>query len=66
MNKKGMAVAVGDIIEVNDKMQTGYSYILVAPAGECKDADFMPFFSPKQMLEMGTLKVGSGCQAYCP
>ena len=49
-------MAVGDIIEVNDKMQTGYSYILVAPVGECKDADFMPFFSPKQMLEMGVFE----------
>ena len=44
---------VGDIIEVNDKMQTGYRYKLVEPMGENFAADFKPIYSPQQMLEMG-------------
>jgi len=44
---------IGDIIEVNDKMQTGYRYELVAPVGEEFSDEFEPFYSPRQMLEMG-------------
>jgi len=49
-------VAVGDIIEVNDKMQTGYRYHLVAPVGESFAEEFQPYFSPQQMLEMGVFE----------
>ena len=41
------------IIEVNDHMQSGYRYTCVAPVGRKFDADFRPYYSPRQMLEMG-------------
>jgi len=49
-------MAVGDIIVVNDKMQRGYSYELVAPAGKGIAKDFQPHYSPRQMLEMGVFE----------
>ncbi len=44
---------MGKIIIVNDKMQQGYSYELVAPTGEDFHPEFKPELSPKQMLELG-------------
>lgn len=44
---------MGKIIIVNDKMQRGYSYELVAPTGEDFHPEFKPELSPKQMLELG-------------
>jgi hypothetical protein len=41
------------IIEVNDKMQQGYCYELVAPAGEDFHPDFKPQLTPRQMLALG-------------
>ncbi len=41
------------IIRVNDKMQTGYSYELVAPVGKKFDPEFKPELTPKQMLALG-------------
>ena len=38
---------------VNDRMQQGYSYDLVAPEGEAFDPEFAPELSPKQMLALG-------------
>jgi hypothetical protein len=38
---------------VNDKMQKGYSYYLVEPAGRNFHPDFSPELTPKQMLAMG-------------
>jgi hypothetical protein len=49
-------MAIGDIIEVNDKMQTGYSYELVASADNDFPPEFKPFYSPQQMLEMGVFE----------
>lgn len=49
-------MAIGDIIQVNDKMQTGYRYELVAPAGKHFAEDFRPHFTPKQMLELGVFE----------
>ncbi len=49
-------MAIGDIIEVNDKMQSGYCYELVAPVGDEFAKDFLPFYSPRQMLEMGVFE----------
>jgi len=46
-------MAVGDIIEVNDTMQTGYRYRCTAPVGEAFDEGFQPHYSPREMLEMG-------------
>lgn len=47
---------VGDIIQVNDKMQTGYRYALVASAGKGFPDTFQPHYSPKQMLEIGVFE----------
>ena len=40
-------------IVVNDKMQRGYRYILVKPAGREFDPRFTPDLTPKQMLALG-------------
>ena len=40
-------------IEVNDGMQTGYTYLLSEPAGRNFHPDFTPELTPKQMLELG-------------
>ena len=45
-----------NIIEVNDRMQTGYCYQLTAPEGEDFSPNFMPFYTPAQMLEMGVFE----------
>ena len=47
---------VGKVIEVNDKIQTGYRYDLVAPVGEGFLDEFQPYFSPQKMLEMGVFE----------
>ena len=47
---------VGDIIEVNDRMQSNYSYELVAPVGKDFSNRFMPFYTPKEMLAMGVFE----------
>lgn len=47
---------VGDIIEVNDKMQSNYSYELVAPIGKNFSNRFKPFYTPKEMLAMGVFE----------
>ncbi|MDC0986813.1 hypothetical protein OAS67_05995 [Alphaproteobacteria bacterium] len=51
-----MEMNVGDIIQVNDKMQSAYFYELVAPMGKDFSAIFQPHLSPKQMLEMGVFE----------
>ena len=40
-------------IVVNDKMQTGYRYVLSEPIGENFHPDFEPQLTPKQMLRLG-------------
>ena len=49
-------MALGDIIEVNDKMQAGYRYQMVAPVGAEFSTEFQPFYSPQEMLEMGVFE----------
>ena len=44
------------MIEVNDKMQEGYVYDLLAPKGENFADDFNPELTPKQMLELGVFE----------
>jgi hypothetical protein len=46
----------GTWIEVNDLMQTGFGYELVAPTGEGFNPDFKPHFTPKEMLELGVFE----------
>lgn len=40
-------------IEVNDRMQSGYSYVLSAPTGKGFHPDFKPDLTPAQMLQLG-------------
>ena len=40
-------------IVVNDRMQKGYRYQLVAAAGRNFDPEFKPDLTPKEMLELG-------------
>lgn len=47
---------MGKIIEVNDKMQKGYRYELSAPAGKNFDVGYAPFYTPKEMLELGVFE----------
>lgn len=41
------------IVEVDDLMQTGYQYVLSAPAGRQFDPLFAPQLTPQQMLSLG-------------
>ena len=46
----------GTRITVNDLMQRDYSYQLDAAAGEGFAQEFIPHFTPKQMLELGVFE----------
>lgn len=48
-----MTTRKGNTVRVNDKMQTGYQYILTEPAGRNFDPDFTPELSPKEVLALG-------------
>jgi hypothetical protein len=41
------------VVTVNDRMQKGYCYALVARTGRDFDRDFTPELTPKEMLELG-------------
>lgn len=43
-------------MRVNDSMQTGYNYELVAPVGNEFHPEFKPFHTPQEMLEMGVFE----------
>ena len=49
-------MSVGKTVEVNDKMQMGYRYKLVAPVDEGFSDEFRPYFSPEKMLKMGVFE----------
>ena len=49
-------MARGDRIEVDDRMQSGYGYVLEAEEGAVSDDRFQPHFSPKEMLAMGVFE----------
>jgi hypothetical protein len=56
------------IITVNDRMQRGYSYELVAPVGENFDPAFRPDLIPAEMLRLGVFcgKYMTDCRAEFP
>ena len=41
------------IVQVNDLMQSNYSYELIEPVGKNYHPDFCPELTPKEMLELG-------------
>ncbi len=47
---------IGTIITVNDRMQTNYSYKISAKSNSSFASNFSPYFSPKEMLEMGVFE----------
>ena len=49
-------MSIGRIIEVHDKMQNDYRYELAAPTGDAFADNFKPFYTPKEMLEMGVFE----------
>ena len=53
---------------VNDKMQRGYRYELVAPTGRNFDSNFHPELTPKEMLALGVFcgKYMTDCRAEFP
>lgn len=55
-------------IVVNDRMQQGYTYQLLEPAGRNFDEGFSPELSPKEMLELGVFggKYLTDCQDEFP
>lgn len=55
-------------VHVHDRMQHGYRYKLIEPAGEHFDAAFRPELTPKEMLEFGVFggKYMTDCQAEFP
>jgi hypothetical protein len=46
----------GDTINVKDRMQSNYSYLLTANPGTDFDPEFQPFFTPAQMLRLGVFE----------
>lgn len=56
------------IVTVDDDIQQGYSYELVAPVGADFDPAFKPQLTPKQMLELGVFGGSylNDCQAEFP
>lgn len=49
-------MTIGDIITVEDSMQSGYSYRLAAPMGSEFDPRFAPALTPPEMLKMGVFE----------
>jgi len=56
------------VVEVNDRMQQGYRYALVAPEGEDFDPAFRPDLTPPEMLRLGIFggKYMTDCRAEFP
>jgi hypothetical protein len=58
----------GVIVQVNDRIQQGYAYELVAPVGRDFAPEFNPDLTPAQMLELGVFggKYMTDCTAEFP
>jgi hypothetical protein len=54
--KNARETDLGRSVEVNDTMQSDYTYELIEPIGEDFDAGFQPFHTPQEMLEMGVFE----------
>jgi hypothetical protein len=51
--RKGAIAVKQKTVIVNDRMQQGYRYVLVAPTGRNFEQDFRPDLSPPEMLRLG-------------
>jgi hypothetical protein len=49
-------MTIGEVITVNDRMQSDYSYTLVAPEGGDFAPGFTPYCPPARMLELGVFE----------
>jgi hypothetical protein len=47
---------IGDVVEVEDRMQRNYGYRISAPTGECSMPGFEPRFAPAEMLALGVFE----------
>ena len=59
---------VGETVHVHDRMQSGYSYAIAAPAGRDFAHRFSPSYAPKQMLALGVFegKYCNDCRGELP
>lgn len=59
---------IGDTIVVDDRMQSAYSYTLLAPMGADFADGFEPHLTPQEMLEMGVFegKYCNDCMSELP
>jgi hypothetical protein len=59
---------IGDVVRVNDRMQSGYSYVIAAWPGRDFMAGFMPHHTPKEMLALGIFegKYCNDCRGELP
>jgi hypothetical protein len=57
-----------DMVVVNDRMQSGYSYLLTQPIGRNFEPQFRPDLTPKEMLALGIFcgKYMTDCQKEFP
>jgi hypothetical protein len=60
--------SIGDIVSVDDRMQSGYQYEISASPGADFAPDFQPYYTPKQMLELGVFegKYCNDCRGELP